>query len=69
MDSIAVELHILNHRLKILTINKASIKKVLLEIIKIVYMKKTACKFFSFIETNEDYTIIVDEVGYKGMQA
>ena len=63
---IGVELHILDHRLRILSLNKKLIKNFMFEIIKIAFTNKTQCKFFSFIETNEDYSIIVDEDGYKG---
>jgi hypothetical protein len=64
---IGVELHILSHRLRILSINKESIKQFMFEIVKIAFTNKTKCKFFSFIETNEDYSIMVDEEGFKGL--
>jgi hypothetical protein len=64
---IGIELHILNHRLRILSINKKSIKNYMFEIIKIAFTNKTKCKFFSFIETNEDYSIIVDQTGFQGI--
>ena len=64
---IGVELHILSHRLRILSINKNSMKRFMFEIVKIAFTNKTKCKFFSFIETNEDYSVIVDEEGFKGL--
>lgn len=63
-----IELHILNHHLRILSINKNSIKNFMYQIVKIAFTNKTNCKFFSFIETNDDYSFIVDQHGYEGKQ-
>ena len=62
-----IELHLLNNRLKILSVNKNSIHKFVYPIVKIAFTDKTQCCFFSFNETNEDYTIIVDRFGFKGI--
>jgi len=35
-------------------------------LVKIAFTNKTKCTFFSFNETNDDYSIVVDEFGFKG---
>ena len=61
-----IELHLLNYRLKILSIKKASIHKLMHPLVKIGFTNKTKCSFFSFIETNDDYSIVVDNCGFDG---
>lgn len=61
-----IELRMLNYRLKILSIKKKSIYKLMFPLIKIAFTDKTKCTFFSFDETNDDYSIIVDSYGFKG---
>jgi hypothetical protein len=61
-----IELHLLNDRLKIISVKKSAIHKLAFPIFKIAFTNKTECKYFSFNETNEDYTIIIDNFGLKG---
>lgn len=63
-----IELHLLSDRLRIMSVKKSSIHKLAFSIIKIAFTNKTNCKYFSFNETNDDYTIITDEVGLKEME-
>ncbi|XP_046758270.1 cytosolic arginine sensor for mTORC1 subunit 2 isoform X6 [Gallus gallus] len=60
-----MELHILEHRLRVASIAKESIQLFTYGLIKLAFLSsKTRCKFFSLTETPEDYTIIVDEEGF-----
>uniref|UniRef100_A0A3Q2Q3E3 Cytosolic arginine sensor for mTORC1 subunit 2 n=1 Tax=Fundulus heteroclitus TaxID=8078 RepID=A0A3Q2Q3E3_FUNHE len=62
-----MELHILEHSLKVASIEKEGIEICTHGLIKLAFLaSKTRCKFFSLTETPEDYTIIVDEEGFKG---
>uniref|UniRef100_A0A3Q1H4Q8 Cytosolic arginine sensor for mTORC1 subunit 2 n=2 Tax=Pomacentridae TaxID=30863 RepID=A0A3Q1H4Q8_9TELE len=61
-----MELHILEHSLKVASIEKEGIQICTHGLIKLAFLaSKTRCKFFSLTETPEDYTIIVDEEGFK----
>uniref|UniRef100_A0A3Q2DS15 Cytosolic arginine sensor for mTORC1 subunit 2 n=1 Tax=Cyprinodon variegatus TaxID=28743 RepID=A0A3Q2DS15_CYPVA len=61
-----MELHILEHSLKVASIEKEGIEVCTHGLIKLAFLaSKTRCKFFSLTETPEDYTIIVDEEGFK----
>uniref|UniRef100_A0A3P8YTD3 Cytosolic arginine sensor for mTORC1 subunit 2 n=1 Tax=Esox lucius TaxID=8010 RepID=A0A3P8YTD3_ESOLU len=61
-----MELHILEHTLKVASIAKEGIQICTHGLIKLAFLpSKTRCKFFSLTETPEDYTIIVDEEGFK----
>lgn len=61
-----MELHILEHRLKVASIDKQGIQVCTHGLIKLAFLApRTRCKFFSLTETPEDYTIIVDEEGFK----
>ncbi|XP_064879866.1 cytosolic arginine sensor for mTORC1 subunit 2 isoform X2 [Oncorhynchus nerka] len=61
-----MELHILEHSLKVASIAKEGIQICTHGLIKLAFLpSKTRCKFFSLTETPEDYTIIVDEEGFK----
>ncbi|XP_029882986.1 cytosolic arginine sensor for mTORC1 subunit 2 isoform X1 [Harpia harpyja] len=63
-----MELHILEHRLRVASIAKESIQLFTYGLIKLAFLSsKTRCKFFSLTETPEDYTIIVDEEGFLGL--
>ncbi|KAK6473497.1 cytosolic arginine sensor for mTORC1 subunit 2 [Huso huso] len=62
-----MELHILEHSLKVASIAKEGIQFFTHGLIKLAFLpSKTRCKFFTLTETPEDYTIIVDEEGFKG---
>jgi hypothetical protein len=63
-----IELHLLNYRLKILSIKKESIHKLMHPLVKIGFTNKTKCTFFSFTETNDDYSIVVDNTGFEGKE-
>uniref|UniRef100_A0A3B3ZXR0 Uncharacterized protein n=1 Tax=Periophthalmus magnuspinnatus TaxID=409849 RepID=A0A3B3ZXR0_9GOBI len=61
-----MELHILEHRLKVASIEREGIQICTHGLIKLAFLSsRTRCKFFSLTETPEDYTIIVDEEGFK----
>uniref|UniRef100_A0A3B5KKN2 Cytosolic arginine sensor for mTORC1 subunit 2 n=1 Tax=Takifugu rubripes TaxID=31033 RepID=A0A3B5KKN2_TAKRU len=61
-----MELHILEHSLKVASIEKEGIQICTHGLIKLAFLaSKTRCKFFSLTETPEDYTIIVDTEGFK----
>lgn len=61
-----IELHLLTDRLKVMSVKKSAIHKLAFPIFKIAFTNKTDCKYFSFSETNDDYTIITDLVGLTG---
>uniref|UniRef100_A0A3B4XKF9 CASTOR1 N-terminal domain-containing protein n=1 Tax=Seriola lalandi dorsalis TaxID=1841481 RepID=A0A3B4XKF9_SERLL len=55
-----MELHILEHSLKVASIEKEGIQICTHGLIKLAFVaSKTRCKFFSLTETPEDYTIII----------
>jgi len=59
-----IELRMLNYRLKILSIKKKSLHKLMHPLVKIAFTNKTKCSFFAFDETNDDYSVIVDNYGF-----
>ena len=61
-----IELHLLSNRLKVMSVRKSSIHKLAFPIFKIAFTDKTASSYFSFNETNDDFTIITDNAGMKG---
>uniref|UniRef100_A0A3B4WMX0 CASTOR1 N-terminal domain-containing protein n=1 Tax=Seriola lalandi dorsalis TaxID=1841481 RepID=A0A3B4WMX0_SERLL len=55
-----MELHILEHSLKVANIEKEGIQICTHRLIKLAFVaSKTRCKFFSLTETPEDYTIMI----------
>ncbi|KAM8897224.1 cytosolic arginine sensor for mTORC1 subunit 2 isoform 3-T3 [Spinachia spinachia] len=61
-----MELHILEHSLKVASIAKEGIQICTHGLVKLAFLaSRTSCKFFSLTETPEDYTLIVDEEGFK----
>uniref|UniRef100_A0A8C4R7P5 Cytosolic arginine sensor for mTORC1 subunit 2 n=1 Tax=Eptatretus burgeri TaxID=7764 RepID=A0A8C4R7P5_EPTBU len=65
-----MELHILDHRLKIASVPRDSLHSCTHGVFKLAFLaEKTRCKFFSFTQTPEDYTLIVDEEGLKEFPA
>ncbi|XP_043910066.1 cytosolic arginine sensor for mTORC1 subunit 2 [Protopterus annectens] len=61
-----MELHILEHRLRVASIPKDGLPQFTHSLIKLIFLPtKTRCKFISLTETPEDYTIIVDEEGFR----
>lgn len=63
-----IELHLLNERLKLMSVKKCALHKLAFPIFKIAFTNKTECKLFSFSETNDDYTIITDNVGLNEIE-
>jgi hypothetical protein len=63
-----IELHLLDYRLRILSIKKSFIPRLMYPLVKLAFTNKTRCRFFSFDETNDDYSIVVDEAGFEGIQ-
>ena len=63
-----IELHLLSNRLKVMSVRKSSIHKLAFPIFKIAFTDKTSSSYFSFNETNDDFTIITDNAGIKGKQ-
>uniref|UniRef100_A0A2K6S2P1 Cytosolic arginine sensor for mTORC1 subunit 1 n=1 Tax=Saimiri boliviensis boliviensis TaxID=39432 RepID=A0A2K6S2P1_SAIBB len=53
-----MELHILEHRGRVLSIARPGLRLLFLP-------RRSRCKFFSLTETPEDYTLMVDEEGFK----
>lgn len=68
LSSSSIELRMLNYRLKILSIKKKRIHKFMFPLVKLAFTNKTKCKFFSFIETNEDYSIVLDTEGFDELK-
>lgn len=64
-----IELHLLSNRLKIISVPKNVIHKFVYSIVKIAFTSKTNCSFFSFTETSEDYTLVVDNYGFTELEA
>ncbi|XP_032803181.1 cytosolic arginine sensor for mTORC1 subunit 2-like [Petromyzon marinus] len=61
-----MELHILEHRLKIASIARESLPLFTHGLVKLAFLTdRTRCKFFSLTETPDDFTLIVDEEGFK----
>ncbi|CAF0709028.1 unnamed protein product [Brachionus calyciflorus] len=64
----SIELRILNYRLKIISVKKGSLYKLMFGIVKIAFSNKTKCSIFSFTETNDDYSIVLDNYGFEEMR-
>ncbi|XP_028938620.1 cytosolic arginine sensor for mTORC1 subunit 2 [Ornithorhynchus anatinus] len=65
-----MELHILEHRLRVASVAKAGIHLFTHGLLKLAFLPaRTRCKFFSLTETPEDYTVIVDEEGFLELPA
>ncbi|XP_043924176.1 cytosolic arginine sensor for mTORC1 subunit 1-like [Protopterus annectens] len=61
-----MELHILEHRLKVTSIAKPGLHYYTHSLIKLAFLRdRSRCKFFSLTETPDDYTVVLDEEGYK----
>jgi hypothetical protein len=59
-----IELHLINYKLRILSVKKKSIHKLMYPLVRIAFTSKTKCTFISFTETNDDYSIVVDQSGF-----
>uniref|UniRef100_A0AC11D6B1 Cytosolic arginine sensor for mTORC1 subunit 1 n=1 Tax=Ovis aries TaxID=9940 RepID=A0AC11D6B1_SHEEP len=62
-----MELHILEHRVRVLSLARPGLWLYTHPLIKLLFLpRRSRCKFFSLTETPEDYTLMVDEEGFKG---
>ncbi|XP_057688571.1 cytosolic arginine sensor for mTORC1 subunit 1 isoform X2 [Corythoichthys intestinalis] len=65
-----MELHILDHRLRVASITKSGLAHFTHPLIKLIFLRRrTRCKFFSMTETPENYTLVLDEEGFKELEA
>uniref|UniRef100_A0A6I8PGX2 Cytosolic arginine sensor for mTORC1 subunit 1 n=1 Tax=Ornithorhynchus anatinus TaxID=9258 RepID=A0A6I8PGX2_ORNAN len=61
-----MELHILDHRVRVLSIARGGLWLYTHPLIKLLFLRqRSRCKFFSLTETPEDYTLMLDEEGFK----
>ncbi|XP_030771077.1 cytosolic arginine sensor for mTORC1 subunit 1 isoform X5 [Rhinopithecus roxellana] len=61
-----MELHILEHRVRVLSVARRGLWLYTHPLIKLLFLPhRSRCKFFSLTETPEDYTLMVDEEGFK----
>ena len=63
-----IELHLLNYRLRILSIRKNFIPRLMHPLVKLAFTDLTKCTFFSFDETNDDYSLVVDQAGFEELR-
>ncbi|KAJ3603672.1 hypothetical protein NHX12_028416 [Muraenolepis orangiensis] len=64
-----MDLHILDHRLRVTSISKNGLVNYTHPLIKLIFLRnRTRCKFFSLTETPENYTVVLDEEGFKELQ-
>ncbi|XP_054466974.1 cytosolic arginine sensor for mTORC1 subunit 1 [Anoplopoma fimbria] len=64
-----MDLHILDHRLRVISISKNGLVHFTHPLIKLIFLRtRTRCKFFSLTETPENYTVVLDEEGFKELQ-
>uniref|UniRef100_A0A1A7ZPQ0 Cytosolic arginine sensor for mTORC1 subunit 1 n=1 Tax=Nothobranchius furzeri TaxID=105023 RepID=A0A1A7ZPQ0_NOTFU len=64
-----MDLHILDHRLRVTCISKNGLANFTHALIKLIFLRnRTRCKFFSLTETPENYTVVLDEEGFKELQ-
>ncbi|XP_056602966.1 cytosolic arginine sensor for mTORC1 subunit 1 [Triplophysa dalaica] len=64
-----MDLHILDHRLRVTSISKTGLEHYTHPLIKLIFLRnRTRCKFFSLTETPENYTVVLDEEGFKELQ-
>ncbi|XP_074869316.1 cytosolic arginine sensor for mTORC1 subunit 1 [Carettochelys insculpta] len=61
-----MDLRILEHRVRVLSLARRGLWRYTHPLLKLLLLpRRTRCKFFSLTETPEDYTIMLDEEGYK----
>lgn len=61
-----MELHLLEHRVRVLSLARPGLWLYTHPLIKLLFLpRRSRCKFFSLTETPEDYTLMVDEEGFK----
>ncbi|XP_013386380.1 cytosolic arginine sensor for mTORC1 subunit 2 [Lingula anatina] len=64
-----MELTVLDHKLHICSIAKRSIPAFTHSLIKLSLLNFTGCQFFSFTETCDDFTLVVDDAGYQSLSS
>ncbi|XP_056137116.1 cytosolic arginine sensor for mTORC1 subunit 1 [Lampris incognitus] len=65
-----MDLHILDHRLRVTSIAKNGLVNFTHPLIKLIFLRnRTRCKFLSLTETPENYTVVLDEEGFKELQS
>nr|XP_054773964.1 cytosolic arginine sensor for mTORC1 subunit 2-like [Lytechinus pictus] len=63
-----MELHILEHRLRVCTVKRSDLLPFIGSLIKLALLHEySKSKFFSFTLTSRDFTIILDEEGFKAL--
>ncbi|XP_068557269.1 cytosolic arginine sensor for mTORC1 subunit 1 isoform X3 [Anas acuta] len=61
-----MDLHILEHRVRVLSLARCGLWLYTHPLLKLLFLpQRCRCKFFSLTETPEDYTIMLDEEGFK----
>ncbi|XP_070572787.1 cytosolic arginine sensor for mTORC1 subunit 2-like isoform X3 [Ptychodera flava] len=61
-----MELHILEHKVYLISVEKEAIPIVTHSLVKLALLyKHTNCRFFSYTETCDDFSVIVDEDGFQ----
>ncbi|XP_077996504.1 cytosolic arginine sensor for mTORC1 subunit 2-like [Glandiceps talaboti] len=61
-----MELHILDHKVYVISVEKEAIPVVTHALVKLALLyKHTNCRFFSYTETCDDFSVIVDEDGFQ----
>ncbi|XP_063272551.1 cytosolic arginine sensor for mTORC1 subunit 1 isoform X4 [Prinia subflava] len=62
----AMDLHILEHRVRVLSLARRGLWLYTHPLLKLLFLpQRCRCKFFSLTETPEDYTVMLDEEGFK----
>ncbi|KAJ7309519.1 hypothetical protein JRQ81_007565, partial [Phrynocephalus forsythii] len=63
-----MELRILEPRVRVLSLARGGLWLYTHPLLKMLLLpQRSRCKFFSFIETPEDYTVMLDEEGFKAV--
>ncbi|XP_072792230.1 cytosolic arginine sensor for mTORC1 subunit 1 isoform X3 [Taeniopygia guttata] len=61
-----MDLHILEHRVRVLSLARQGLWLYTHPLLKLLFLpQRCRCKFFSLTETPEDYTVMLDEEGFK----
>ncbi|XP_019362291.1 PREDICTED: GATS-like protein 3 [Gavialis gangeticus] len=61
-----MDLQILEHRVRVLSVARRGLWLYTHPLLKLLFLpQRSRCKFFSLTETPEDYTIMLDEEGFK----
>ncbi|CAH2294962.1 Hypothetical predicted protein [Pelobates cultripes] len=61
-----MDLQLLEHRVRVTSIDKSGLAFYTHPLVKLIFLPHhTRCKFFSLTESPEDYTVMLDEEGFK----